>query len=131
VSKPRIVQFQTNTCQLWVREFLEAKGITYEIGPPMRYDQFGSEYTELLLRAPIPHRESTRDRLVVLACTEEQAKTEYQRVLLVYLGNNRHIVWRVEPEINKVELRHRLAPPLFDVYSRLNAYPAKRVVDGC
>jgi hypothetical protein len=117
VSKPRIVQFPTNTSQLWVREFLEAEGITYEIGPPQRYDQFGEEYVTLQLGGP--NYETGEPRLIAHATTEEFAKTAYKAVLLKWLNGRHHIIWRIEPELDCEKIGKFVER--WTIYSRLSA----------
>jgi len=113
-----------DTDQAWIQAFLTSHGVTWETGPPMRYDQFGNDYVELLLFGPVPYSAITHHQPVTYARTVEQAKAEYQRVLLGYLGENRHVVWRIEPEISGVGKPPREFP-LFAVYSRLTAYPSR------
>jgi hypothetical protein len=110
----------------WLHKFLTERGITWEIGPSMRYDQFGNQYVELFLCGPVPYEAKTDELLVVFARSYEAAKTHYARILLEFLGENRHIVWRHEPTIEPQEQRqYKSLPPLYFVYSRLTAYRLK------
>jgi hypothetical protein len=106
----------------WMLEFLNPKGITWEFGPPARFDQFGNEYVELLLCGPVPSRLNLSECLVTFARSPEGALRKYERVLLNFLGGSRHIVWRIEPEVHQEGSRQR---DLYYVYSRLSAYPEK------
>jgi len=104
--------------QAWYEEFLSALGITHEVGPPMRYDKNGSEYVVLLsggLNAEYNagHHPTTLDT----ESNEDRASRRYEHQLLAYLGDCRHIVWRIQPQMERTRYgRYR-------VYSRLTAYP--------
>jgi len=109
----------------WIAEFLAAHGITFEIGPPMRYDQHGNDYVTLMLGGP--RDEDNPERLTVTASSEKLAKSQYERDLLAFLGTRRHIIWRTEPEIATKKLKQfaLLWTAQWTIYSRLNAYPER------
>lgn len=108
------------TDQVWIQEFLIAEGITWEIGPPRRYDESGADYVTLDLGGP--HFETyDHDRLIIYANSSQLAKKTYRSVLLKFLDSRRHIVWRIEPEI--VERKDGGGPgnEHWFAYSRLTA----------
>jgi hypothetical protein len=110
----------------WMVGFLSERGITWEEGPPTRYDHLGNEYTELLLGGPVPREGPWDSHLRAYAMSEQTAMTHYERILLTFLGPYRHIVWRIEPEIETSEIgMPGSTREIFQVYARLTVYPAK------
>lgn len=91
-----------------IDDFLTEHGITAEVGPSMRYDQHGTAYTEVVIREPQPDAET--------------GFAQYKKALLEFLGANRHIIWRIEPEC---DVRDNNGRAEYRYYSRLTAYPER------
>ena len=120
MNSPEPTATKSVYCQ-WIADFLSAHGITFEVGPPMAYDQHGREYTTLLLGGP--RDEDNPEYLSMTASTEAVAKTQYEKVLMEFIGQNRHVVWRTEPDFDSMRLGEFVTK--WSVYSRLNAYPER------
>ena len=102
-----------------IEQYFAAHGYTFEIGPSMAYDQFGNEYKTLGIGGV---REEGTDTLRVTAPSEAFAIKEYEKTLLRFLGGNRHVIWRIRPEVEGVGNIFREE---WEVYSRLTTYYRK------
>lgn len=108
---------------IWWQNFLQATGITWEIGPPMNKDALGHLYWTLGIGgvkaegAPWP----------LFASTEEFAQQFYLKYLLENLMGNTYIVWRITPTID--QHAHRIgrsdSASFYTIRSRLTSYPRK------
>jgi hypothetical protein len=88
----------------------------------MRYDRLEKEYVTLCLGGPEPYSPAG-ERLFTFASSVESAQVLYRRALLEFLGANRHIIWRTEPEVERADGRRGSKRNQFAAYSRLTAYP--------
>lgn len=117
----RFKNIETETLPL--DEFLTSNGFTSEIGPPMAYDQYGNYYTTLITEGP--REEGETEYLRVRATTKKLAVATYEKSLFKFLGTNRHIIWRIQPEINGVS--NGLIEE-WKVYSRLTVYRTGKII---
>jgi hypothetical protein len=101
-----------------IEKYLDAHGFTFEMGPPMPYDQYGTEYTVVGLGG------AARYGLRTTASTQALAASTYEKELMEFLGTRRHIIWRTRPEAEG-HTRGNTKFEEWEVYSRLSAYPVK------
>jgi hypothetical protein len=99
---------------------MQLHGFTFEIGPSMAYDQYGNEYTTLRMEGPF--EEGRKEFLKVRASTENMACMTYEKSLFKFLGKNRHVIWRIRPEVDGMSDGWHEE---WEVYSRLTAYPER------
>jgi hypothetical protein len=103
-----------------IEKYMQLHGFTFEVGPPMAYDQYGNQYTTLRMEGPF--EEGRKEFLRVRATSEKFACQTYEKSLFKFLGNNRHVIWRMRPEV--AGMTDGFIEE-WGVYSRLTAYPER------
>jgi hypothetical protein len=122
VNKEPMKVIEKEPCTLAgdLEKYMESQGFTFEVGPPRKFDQYGNEYTSLLMEGP--REEGVKDYLKVRATSENLARQTYEKSLFKFLGNNRHVIWRMRPEV--AGMTDGFIEE-WGVYSRLTVYPER------
>jgi hypothetical protein len=104
--------------QEWLDQLLESNGITHERGKPMRWDQYGTDYTILAMDGPVKEGEP-----LPIAREHKESIERYRKSLLDFIGTNKHVVWRIAPELD-VRIGQDFSVE-YRMYSRLTVYPER------
>jgi hypothetical protein len=106
-----------------IEEDLASHGISHEVGPWGASDQHGKKYIVLGLNGPTGELHAVH----VLDRSGELTSSLFRQTLLAYIGDNKHVIFGVLPQLDCVESANERATRLahYSVCASFTAYPSR------